>query len=66
MSNPKKYPFGKGGFNTDRIKNITYRKYFNQRLLNIDGRFSHDLDYLFMAQNIVESKQLLDDDHNFI
>ena len=39
---------------------------FNQCLLNTDGRFSHDLDYLFMAQYIVESKQLLDDAHSFI
>ena len=43
----------------------SYRKYFNQRLLNVDGRFARDLDYLFVAQYIVEAKQVLDDGHNF-
>ena len=66
MSNPEKFLFGDGGFNTERTKNITYRKYFNQRLLKVDGRFSRDLDYLFMAQYVVEAKQLLDDAHNYI
>ena len=33
MSNPTKYPFGRGGINTHRERNITIRKYFNQRLL---------------------------------
>uniref|UniRef100_A0A1X7TDB3 Uncharacterized protein n=1 Tax=Amphimedon queenslandica TaxID=400682 RepID=A0A1X7TDB3_AMPQE len=66
MSNPDKFPFGRGGFNTERIKSLTYRNYFNQHLLNIDGSFSSDLDYLFCAQYIVESKQILDDANNFI
>ena len=36
-------------------------KYFNQRLLDVDGRFARDLDYLFLAQYIVEAKQVMDD-----
>ena len=44
----------------------TYRKYFNQRLLDVDGRFACDLDYLFVAQYIVEAKQVLDDGNNYI
>uniref|UniRef100_A0A1X7SDY7 Uncharacterized protein n=1 Tax=Amphimedon queenslandica TaxID=400682 RepID=A0A1X7SDY7_AMPQE len=59
MSNPDKFPFGSGGFNTERITSLTYRKYFNQRLLNVDGRFSFDLDYLFCAQYIVESSWMM-------
>uniref|UniRef100_A0A1X7UEJ7 Helitron helicase-like domain-containing protein n=1 Tax=Amphimedon queenslandica TaxID=400682 RepID=A0A1X7UEJ7_AMPQE len=51
MSNPDKFSFGRGGFNTEKIKSLTYRKYFNQRLLNIDG---------------LESKQILDDAKSFI
>ena len=39
---------------------LTYRKYFNQRLLVVDGRFATDLDYLFVAQHIVEAKQVHD------
>lgn len=65
MVNPDKFCFGKGTFNTKRPKKLTYRKYFNQRLLNIDGRFSRDLDYLFLAQYIVEAKQVLDDGNNY-
>ena len=44
---------------------LTDRKYFNQRLLDVDGRFARDLDYLFVAQFIVESKQVLHNGNNF-
>ena len=64
--NPDKFCFGNGTFNTERHKKLTYRKYFNQRLLDIDGRFARDLDYLFVAQYIVEAKQVLDDGNNYI
>ena len=30
-------------------------------LLDVNGRFARDLDYLFVAQCIVEAKQVLDD-----
>ena len=63
MFNPDKFCFGNRAFNTERL---TYRKYFNQRLLDVDGRFAKDLDYLFVAQYIVEAKQVLDDGNNFI
>ena len=66
MVNPDKFCFGKGTFNTKRPKKLTYRKYFNQRLLDVDGRFARDLDYLFVAQYIVEAKQVLDDGNNYI
>ena len=66
MSNPDKFPIGGGCFGIDRPRKLTYRKYFNQRLLNVDGRFSKDIDYLFVGQYIVESKQILDDANNFI
>ena len=29
--------------------------------MDVDGRFARDLDYLFVAQYIVEAKQVLDD-----
>ena len=66
MFNPDKFCFGTGAFSSDRPKKITYQKYFNQRLLDVDGRFAKDLDYLFVAQYIVEAKQVLDDGNNFI
>ena len=64
MSNLDKFPFGTGGFNTERPVRLTYRKYFNQRLLNVDGCFC-DLEYLFVAEYIVAQKQIFDDMHNF-
>ena len=59
MFNPDKFCFGNGAFNTERPRKLTYRKYFNQRLLDVDGRFAKDLDYLFVAQYIVEAKQVM-------
>ena len=35
-------------------------------MLDQDGRFARDLDYLFVAQYIVEAKQIIDDRNNFI
>ena len=49
MCNRDKFCYGKGGFNTERPRKLTYRKYFNQCLLDVDGRFAKDLDYLFVA-----------------
>ena len=66
MVNPDKFCCGTSTFNTERLRKLTYRKYFNQRLLDVDGRFAHDLDYLFVAQYIVEAKQVLDDGNNYI
>ena len=66
MVNPDKFCFGTGTFNTKRPKKLTYRKYFNQRLLDVDGRYARDLDYLFVVQCIVEAKQVLDDGNNHI
>ena len=65
MSNPDKFPYGKGTFSNERPRKLTYRKYFNQRLLDVDGRFARDLDYLFVAQYILEAKQVLDEGNNF-
>ena len=66
MSNPEKFPSGTGCYSSDRPHKLTYRKYFNQRLPDVDGRFTRDTDYLFVAQYIVESKQILDDCNHFI
>ena len=65
MCNPDKFCYGTGTFSSARTRKLTYRKYFNQRLLDVDGRFAKDLDYLFVAQYIVEAKQVLDDGNNF-
>ena len=44
----------------------TPRKYFNQRILDVDGRFAKDIEYLFVAQYTVEAKQIRDDASNFV
>ena len=61
MCNPTKYPTGKFGLMAHREKKLTVRKYFNQRLLDADGRFWKDVKYLLTAQYAVESKQVADD-----
>jgi len=45
---------------------LTYKKYFNQHLLDVDGRFAKDLEYLFVAQYIVENKKTRGDGNNFL
>ena len=61
MCNPTKYPCGSFGLIANREKKLTVRKYFNQRLLDADGRFAKDVEYLLTAQYAVESKQVADD-----
>ena len=61
LSNLTKHPYGSGGINIQRQRTITVRKYFNQRLLHVDGRFAKDIEYLLAAQYAVESKQVSDE-----
>ena len=62
MCNPTKYPTGMHGLIiTERKTRLTVRKYFSQRLLDADGRFARDIEYLLTAQYAVESKQVADD-----
>ena len=58
MAFPQKYPYGKGGFSAERCENLTMRRYFNQRLLDVDGRFSGDVEYLLAAQYAAEYQQI--------
>ncbi|XP_066269843.1 uncharacterized protein [Branchiostoma lanceolatum] len=62
LANPSKYPFGSGGLgDTDkRQRKITAKRYFNQRILHMDGRFAKDIEYLLTAQYITEAKQVSD------
>ena len=58
MAFPQKYPYGKGGFSAERCEHLTMRRYFNQRLLDVDGRFSCDVEYLLAAQYAAEYQQI--------
>ena len=61
LANPDKFPSGKGGFaDTQRDTKLTLRKYVNARLLDQDGRFARDIEYLFGMQYAVEHKQVSD------
>ena len=57
---PDKFPYGRGGNSMLRQNTMTTRRYFNQRLLHVDGRFAKDIDYLLAAQYAVEAKQVND------
>ena len=62
LAYPDSFPFGTGGFSSisRTNKNLTPRKYFNQRILNIDGRFASNIEYLLAAQYATESKDVQD------
>ena len=57
---PDMFPYGHGGYETSGYRNskLTLRKYFQQRLLNVDGRFANNVEYLFCAQYATEIKQI--------
>ena len=44
-----------------RIGKLPIRKYFQQCLLNVDGRFAQNIEYLFCAQYIVDIKLIESD-----
>ena len=58
---PTLFPKGNSGFKeVSKGKNMTPRKYFNQRILDVDGRFGRNIEYLMSAQYAVESKDVMD------
>ena len=57
LANPKKFPNGKGGYaDTKRPTTLTLQKYVNAHLLDQDGRFAKDIEYIFGMQYAVEHK----------
>ena len=55
---PDLFPYGSGGYNSaNRKVKLPIRKYFQQCLLNVDGRFAQNIEYLFCAQYIADIKQ---------
>ena len=57
---PDMLPYGTKGYSTSgyhKIK-LSMRKYFQQRLLNVDGCFANNIEYLFCAQYATEIKQI--------
>ena len=55
---PDLFPYGGGGYhNAHRKVKLPIRKYFQQHLFNVDGRFAQNIEYLFCAQYIADIKQ---------
>ena len=59
---PDLFPDGGGGYpSANRKVKLPIRKYFQQHLLNVDGRFAQNIEYLFCAQYIADIKQIESD-----
>ena len=56
---PDLFPYGGSGYHSaNRKVKLPIRKYFQQHLLNVDGRFAQYIEYLFCAQYIADIKQI--------
>ena len=59
---PDLFPYGGGGYHSAHRKvKLPIRKYFQQSLLNVDGRVAQNIEYLFCAQYIADIKQIESD-----
>ena len=56
---PDLFPNGRGAYHSEcRPMKLPICKYFQQCLLNADGRFAKNIEYLFCAQYICDLKQI--------
>ena len=60
---PDLFPNGNGGYETaeKRETDLSLRRYYQQRILNVDGRFARNIEYIACAQYATELKQLKSD-----
>ena len=59
---PDLFPYGSGGYHSaNRKVKLPIRKYFQQCLLNVDGKFAQNIEYLFCTQYIADIKQIESD-----
>ena len=60
---PDLFPNGRGGYDTLDIRetDLSLCQYYHQRLLNVNGRFAKDIEYIACAQYSIELKQLKSD-----
>ena len=56
---PTLFPIGSAIFSDKRNVRITLCRYLLNRLMNVDNRFSKNVDYIFYAQYISEIEQVL-------
>ncbi|XP_060776102.1 uncharacterized protein LOC132885442 [Neoarius graeffei] len=55
---PVLYPLGGPTFHSERESKISLSRYLNTRVLNADGRFARNTDFIFYAQYISEVQQV--------
>ncbi|XP_072554803.1 uncharacterized protein [Paramormyrops kingsleyae] len=56
---PVLFPKGTGTFHDRRKEKLTLCRYLNTRILNADGRFGKNLDYIFYGQYLSELQQVV-------
>ncbi|XP_026121918.1 uncharacterized protein LOC113104784, partial [Carassius auratus] len=56
---PVLFPKGKGTFHDSRPEKLTLSRYLNNRILNADGRFAQNIDYIFYGQYLSELNQVV-------
>jgi hypothetical protein len=63
---PNFFPDGKNTLTEERVVKIHARPYYNQRILDCDGRFAKSPEFVFSAQYAVENQQVYKDINNYI
>ncbi len=56
---PVLFPKGTGTFHDSRPQKLTLSRYLNNRILNADGRFAQNIDYIFYGQYLSELNQVI-------
>ncbi|XP_073681681.1 uncharacterized protein [Garra rufa] len=56
---PVLFPKGRGTFHDSRPEKLTLSRYLNNRILNADGRFAQNIDYIFYGQYLSELNQVI-------
>uniref|UniRef100_A0A8P4K4J2 ATP-dependent DNA helicase n=1 Tax=Dicentrarchus labrax TaxID=13489 RepID=A0A8P4K4J2_DICLA len=56
---PVLFPTGSATYHDSRPHRLTLCRYFNNRILNADGRFAQNVDYIFFAQYMSEVQQVV-------
>ena len=59
-SHPNLDPTGEFNLNAERSVKITNQQFFEQKIFNVDTRYSKSMSYIFAAINYIETKQLND------
>ncbi|KAG7999536.1 ATP-dependent DNA helicase PIF1 [Nibea albiflora] len=56
---PVLFPTGSPTYHDDRQHRLTLSRYFNNRILNADGRFAQNVEYIFFAQYMSELEKVV-------